>query len=73
LAKLRQDVDYLPLSKVCGVSVFTAANVFTTSINFCSRQRSEVNTWPDRLDFVLFPKRLQITISFNTRSGSHDS
>ena len=53
LAKLRQDVDYLPLSKMCGVSVFTAENVFITWINFCSRQWSEVNTWPDK-DLTLF-------------------
>jgi len=44
LAKLRQDVDYLPPSKVCGVSVFAATNVFITSISFCSRQWSAVNT-----------------------------
>jgi len=34
LAKLRQDVDYLPLSKMCGVSVFTAENVFIMTVNF---------------------------------------
>lgn len=45
LAKLRQDLDYLPLSRLCGVSEFTAQNVFITLVNFCSRQWSEINLW----------------------------
>jgi hypothetical protein len=53
LAKLRQDLDYLPLSKMCGVSQFTAHNIFVTWVNFCSRQWSEVSMWPDK-DLVLF-------------------
>jgi len=53
LAKLRQDLDYLPLSKLCGISQFTAQNVFITWINFCSRQWSEIVTWPDK-DLVFY-------------------
>ena len=53
LAKLRQDLDYLPLSQLCGVSEFTARNIFITWINFCARQWSEVKIWPDK-DLVQF-------------------
>lgn len=53
LAKLRQDLDYLPLSKLCGVSEFTAQNIFITMVNFCARQWSEVNVWPEK-DLVQF-------------------
>lgn len=45
LTKLRQDTDYLPLSRMFGVSVFTADNVFCTWVNFCSRQWGEIDTW----------------------------
>jgi len=45
LAKLRQDLDYLPLSHLCGVSKFTAQNIFITWVNFCSRQWGDINTW----------------------------
>jgi hypothetical protein len=45
LAKLRQDLDYLPLSRMCGVSVYTAENVFVTWVNFCSRQWGDVDLW----------------------------
>lgn len=45
VTKLRQDVDYLPLSRMFGVSVFTAENVFCTWVNFCSRQWGEIDTW----------------------------
>ena len=48
LAKLRQDLDYLPLSHLCGVSQYTAQNIFITWINFCSRQWAEINVWPNR-------------------------
>jgi DDE superfamily endonuclease/Helix-turn-helix of DDE superfamily endonuclease len=47
LAKLRQDLDYLPLSHLCGVSEFTAQNIFTTWVNLCARQWSEINLWPN--------------------------
>ena len=43
LAKLRQDVDYLPWSRMCNISVFTVETVFLTWINFCSRQWGEVD------------------------------
>ncbi|XP_070184198.1 uncharacterized protein [Littorina saxatilis] len=45
LAKLRQGLNYLPLSRMCNVSVFTVENVFLTWINFCSRQWGEIDTW----------------------------
>jgi hypothetical protein len=45
LAKLRQDLDYLPLSRMSGVSVYTAENVFVTWVNFCSRQWGDVDLW----------------------------
>lgn len=45
LGKLRQDIDYLPLSSMCGVSKYTAENVYITWINFCSRQWGEIDTW----------------------------
>ena len=45
LAKLRQDVDYLPLSRMCNISVFTVENVSLTWINFCSRQWGEIDMW----------------------------
>ena len=48
IAKLRQDLDYLPLSQLAGVSTYTAENVFVTWVNFCSRQWSELNLWPDK-------------------------
>jgi len=48
LAKLRQDLDYFPLSKLCGVSTFTAQNIFITWINFCSRQWAEISIWPEK-------------------------
>lgn len=48
LAKLRQDLDYFPLSKLCGISVSCAHNVFVTWINFCSRQWGEMNLWPEK-------------------------
>ena len=48
LVKLRQDLDYLPLSHLCGVSQFTANNIFVTWVNFCARQWSEVSMWTDR-------------------------
>ena len=53
LAKLRQDLDYLPLARLCGISPFTAQNIFITWINFCARQWSEINFWPDK-DLVQF-------------------
>ena len=53
LAKLRQDLDYFPLAKMCGVSVFTAQNIFITWVNFCSRQWSEIEMWPEK-DLVLY-------------------
>jgi hypothetical protein len=48
LAKLRQDLDYLPWSKLCGVLQFTAQNLFITWINYCSQQLSEIVTWPEK-------------------------
>lgn len=48
LAKLRQDMDYLLLTKLAGVSIFTAENIFVTWVNFCSRQWGELNLWPSR-------------------------
>jgi hypothetical protein len=48
LTKLRQDMDYLPLSRMCGVSVFTCDNVFCTWVNFCSRQWGEIDVWPSQ-------------------------
>ena len=53
LARLRQNMDYLPLSKLCGVSIYSAQNIFITWLNFCSRQWSEVNVWPHK-DLVHF-------------------
>ena len=41
IVKLRQDLDYLPLSRLAGISVYTAENVFVTWVNFCSRQWSD--------------------------------
>jgi hypothetical protein len=46
LAKLRQDLDYLPLSKMFGISIGTSRIIFITWINFCSRQWGEINVWP---------------------------
>ena len=48
LAKLCLDVDYLPLSKMSGISRFNVYNVFIMWVNFCSRQCSEVATWPEK-------------------------
>jgi hypothetical protein len=48
LTKLRQALDYLPLSKMLGISTATARNIFITWINFCSRQWGEIQMWPDR-------------------------
>jgi hypothetical protein len=45
LAKLRQDLDYLLLSRLSGVSIATAENVFITWVNFCSRQWGEIDLW----------------------------
>ena len=42
LAKLCQDIDYWPLSKMSGISEFNVYNVDVTWVNFCSRQWSEV-------------------------------
>jgi hypothetical protein len=58
LAKLRQDVDYLPLSKMSGISEFTAHNVFVTWVNFCSRQWSEVQMWPEKVWFHFLPQKI---------------
>lgn len=48
LAKLRQDLDYLPLSHMCAVSQCKAENIFITWINFCHHTWSEVNIWPSQ-------------------------
>ena len=34
IVKLRQDLEYLPLSRLAGISVYTAENVFVTWVNF---------------------------------------
>ena len=65
LAKLRQDIDYLPLSRLCGVSEFTARNIFVTWINFCARQWSEINCWPDK-DLVQFYTPEDFKVKFPT-------
>jgi len=65
LAKLRQNMDYLPLSRLCGVSVFTAQNIFITWINFCSRQWSEINMWPPK-DLVHFYAPKDFKLKFPT-------
>jgi hypothetical protein len=53
LARLRQNMGYLPLSKLCCVSIYSAQNSFITWLNFCSRQWSEVNLWRHK-DLVQF-------------------
>ena len=42
IAKLRQSLDYLHLSRLSGVSLFSAQNIFVTCVNFCSRQWKEL-------------------------------
>jgi len=65
LAKLRQDLDYMPLSRLCGISEFTARNIFITWINFCSRQWSEINIWPEK-DLVQFYSPTDFKVKFPT-------
>ena len=65
LAKLRQNLDYLPLSKLCGVSEYTAQNIFITWVNFCSMQWGEINVWPER-DLTLFHAPEDFKLKFPT-------
>jgi hypothetical protein len=46
VVRIRQDIDYLPLSYMCGISQFTAQNIFVTWVNFCAKTWSEINVWP---------------------------
>jgi hypothetical protein len=65
LAKLRQNLDYFPLSKLCGVSESTAQNIFITWVNFCSRQWGEMNLWPAR-DLTSFHAPEDFKVKFPT-------
>ena len=66
LAKLRQDLDYMPMSRLCGISEFTARNIFITWINFCSRQWSEINIWPEK-NLVQFYSPTDFKVKFRTK------
>jgi len=65
LAKLRQNLDYFPLSKVCGVSESTAQNIFITWVHFCSRQWGEMNLWSAR-DLTSFHAPEDFKVKFPT-------
>jgi DDE superfamily endonuclease len=65
IAKLRQDLDYLPLARFCDVSEGTAHNIFVTWVNFCSRQWSEIDMWGGK-DLVQFYSPADFMLKFPT-------